>query len=90
MKAGVERRDLLQQARHQLAPAAHRCAGNVVDRLVGVELDALAAGVGQRVDHMSPNVQQSQFEHLEQADRAGADDDGVGLDEILSGPRRHG
>src|SRR5205085_1249461 len=53
---------------------------DVVDRLVGIKLDALAAGVRQRVDDVGLDLQQAQLEHLEEADRAGPDDDGVGFD----------
>ena len=54
--------------------------GNVVDRLVGVQLDALAAGCGQCVDDMGADVLQPQLEDLEQADRPGADDQRIALD----------
>jgi hypothetical protein len=60
-------------------------AGDVVDGLVGIELDGLAAGVGQRVDDVGLDLEQAEFEHLEQADGAGTDDDGVGLDRALVG-----
>ena len=76
----VERLDLLEQRVGQFLAGAHRHRRDVVDRLVRVELDALAARRGQRVDDVRLDLQQAQFEDLEQADRAGADDDGVGLD----------
>src|SRR5262249_13140352 len=44
-------------------------------------LDALAAGMRQRVDHVRLDLEQPQLEHLEQAHRAGADDDGIGFDD---------
>ena len=81
MKAGAERLDLLQQPLGQLAPGAVRHGRDVVDRLVGVELEALAAGMRQRVDDCGAHLLQAELEHLEQADRAGADDQRVGLDD---------
>ena len=80
VEGGAERLDLLEQGIGQLLPGAHRNGGDVVDRLVGVQLDRLAAGHSQRVDHVRLDLQQAQLEHLEQPHRAGADDEGVGLD----------
>ena len=74
-----ERVDLLRQRGGQFAAAGGDHAGHVVDRLVGVQLGALAAGVGQSVNGVAMDVQQTQLEDLEQADWAGADDQGVGL-----------
>ena len=54
-------------------------AGNVVDRFVGIKLDRLAADSGQRINHMGLDFEQTKFEHLEQGNRAGADDDGIGF-----------
>ena len=64
---------------------AHRQAGQVVDGFVGVELDALAAHVGQAVDDVGLDFEQAELEDLEQPDGASADDDGVSLDHLLSG-----
>ena len=64
------------------------CAGdlrdrrNVVDRLLGIKLGALAADLVEDVDEMALDVEQAELEHGEQADRAGADDEHVGLDRI--------
>jgi hypothetical protein len=80
VEGGAERLDLLEQVVGQFLAGAHGHGRDVVDRLVGVQLDALAARVGQRVDDVGLDLQQAQLEHLEQAHRAGADDDGVGLD----------
>ena len=76
----LERRGLLHQPVDQLLPAAHRDAGDVVDRLVGVQLARLPAGLGQGVDDVGADLQQAQLEHRKQAHRAGADDEGVGVD----------
>ena len=83
VKGGAEGFDLPQQAVGQLLAGAHGHGGNVIDRLVGIELDALAAGIAERVDHMGLDLQQAELEHLEQAHRAGAHDDGIGLDRAI-------
>ena len=49
MKNGVEGLDLLLQLRGQLAAGAQRYAGDVVDGLVGIERNALAAHLRQAV-----------------------------------------
>ena len=56
---------------------AYRHRGNVVDGLVGIELGALAADRGQRVDDFGAHAEQAQLEYLEEADGACADDDGI-------------
>jgi hypothetical protein len=78
----MERLDLLEQVVGQLAAGAHRHGRNVVDRLVGIELDALAAGIGQGVDDVRLDLQQPELEHLEQPDGAGPDDERVGVDDL--------
>ena len=55
---------------------------NVVDRLLRIELGALAADLVEDVDEMRLHVEQAELEHREQADRARADDEHVGLDGI--------
>jgi hypothetical protein len=80
VEGGAEGFDLLEQVVGEFLAGAHGHGRDVVDRLVGVQLDALAAGVAQRVDDVGLDLEQAEFEHLEQADRAGADDDGVGFD----------
>ena len=80
MQLRFERLDLLQQPVDQFLRPAHRQCRNVVDRLVGVELGALAARVLQRIDHLGADAQQAELEHLEQAAGSGSDDhrlDGV-------------
>ena len=72
--------DLLQQPVDQLLGTANRQRRDVVDRLVGVELGTLSAGVAQRVDDVRADPEQSQLKHLEQSAGSGADDDGFGAD----------
>ena len=76
----LERGDLFAQLLSQLATGADLGAGNVVDRLVGIQLHALATAVGQCVDQMRMNSLQAQLKDLKQADRARADDDRIGVD----------
>ena len=90
MQAAAERLYLLRQALDQFAAGAERQARDVVDGLVGVQLDALAASVRQRVDEMAANFLQAELENLEQADRAGADDQRIRVDRLCRGlDRRH-
>ncbi|MNV74268.1 hypothetical protein D3C71_1674750 [compost metagenome] len=72
-----KRGDLPEQQRRQLAPSAHGHARNVVDGLVAIQLDALAACMGQRVDQMGLEALQAQLEHLEQTHGACTDHDGI-------------
>ena len=72
--------DLLHEPVDQLLGAAHRQRRNVVDRLVGVELRALSAGVPQRIHDLGADPEQPQLEHLEQPAGTCADDDDLGGD----------
>ena len=65
----------LQEPVDQLLPAADRKRRNVVDRLVRIELGALAARVRERIDHVAADAEQSQLEHLEQPAGARSDND---------------
>ena len=50
--------------------------GNVVNGFVAIQLDALVAGKG----NVHPRCRKSPSEGLEQTDRPGADDEGIGGD----------
>src|SRR5450830_690 len=80
MESRIKRFDLLEQVVGQFLACAHRYGRNVVDRLVRIQFDALAADIGERVDNVRLDFQQAQLKYLEQADRACADDDGIGFD----------
>ena len=82
MEGRAERLDLLRQRVDQPLAGDDRIAGNVVDRLLRIELGALPADLGQDVDEMGLDVEQAELEDGEQADRAGADDDGVRLNDL--------
>ena len=82
MEGRIERLDLLHQRVGQALAGDLRDAGNVVDRLLGIELGALAADLVEDVDEMRLHVEQAELEHREQADRARADDQRVGLDDF--------
>ena len=62
----------------QLLAGADRDARNVVDRLLGVKLGALAARPVENVDQMGFQLGEAKLKHGEQADRARANNDNVG------------
>ena len=70
----IERRGLLLQLLDQVGGIDRGIAGDVVDRLLGIQRGALPAGGLQRVDDVALHFQHAAFEHREQADRARADD----------------
>ena len=76
----IEGPDLLHEPVDQLLGAAHRQRRYVVDRLVGVQLGALSAGVPQRIHHLGTDPEEAQLEHLEQPAGTCADDDDLGGD----------
>ena len=80
VEPGMKRLDLFQQAVDEFLRAANRQRGDVVDRLVGIELRALAAGMRERVHDLALHAEQAELEHGEESDRAGADDHAFGLD----------
>ncbi len=85
MKLRTERLDLLHQVVDQPLRGAIGNAGNVVDRLLGIELGALAADLVEDVDKMRLHVEQAELEHREQPAGARADDEDVGLDRFSHG-----
>ena len=78
MEDRLERLDLLEQPVGQLLAGADRDARNVVDRLLRIELGALAARPVENVDQMGFQLGQAELKHGEQADRACANNDNVG------------
>ena len=80
MEVGLEGANLLRETLDELVRTHHRQRRDVVDRLLRVERGALPADLRQGVHDMCMNPEQPQLEDLEQAARAGADDDHVGLD----------
>ena len=78
VKGWMERLDLQHEVVDQPLRGHHREAGNVVDRLLRIEFGALAADLGQNVDQMRLDVEQSELEDREQPRRPGADDRDVG------------
>ena len=83
MKRRLERLDLFEQVVDQFLTAADRNAGNVINRLVRVELRALPSDDPHRIDDVRLDAQKTQFEYLEQTDRTRAHDQGLGLDDFL-------
>ena len=91
MEGRVERLDLLHQRVGQAMAGDVGDAGNVVDRLFGIELGALAADLVEDVDEVRLDVEQAELEYGEQADWPRADDQNVGLDRFTHRrPRRPG
>ena len=80
MELRIERLDLLHQPVGQFLAGDDGQARNVVDRLFGIKLGALAARPVEDVDQMAFEIQQPQLEHGEQADGARADDGDIGFD----------
>ena len=80
MELGAEGLDLLHQPVGQFLAGDDGQAGNVVDRLLRIQLGALPARPVEDVDQMAFEVQQTQLEHREQSDGARADDCDVRLD----------
>ena len=76
--SGLERPDLLEQPVGQLLAGADRHARDVVDRLLGVKLGALAARPVENVDQMGLQLGEAELKHGEQADRTCANNDHVG------------
>ena len=76
---GLEGGDLVCEPGGQLVAGAHRYARDVVDGFVAVQLYALAARVRQCVNDVGHQALQAQLKHLEQADGARADHDGIGF-----------
>ena len=60
---------LLQQVFSQLSRRVHRNSRNIVNRLLGVELHALAAHIPKRIHHVAFHLQKTEFENLKQPDR---------------------
>ncbi len=83
MELGIEWLDLLHQGVDQFFSAADRYAGDVVDRLVRVELGALATGDTHRVEDVRLDAQQAEFENLEDSYRTCADYEGIRFDDLV-------
>ena len=63
MKLRAERLDLLHQRVDQPLRRDLRDRRNVVDRLLGIKLGALAADLVEDVDEVRLDVEQAEFEH---------------------------
>jgi hypothetical protein len=85
MKHGIERLDLRHQRLGETVAGDVGDAGNVVDRLLGIELGALAARLVEDVDQVRLHVEQAELEHREQPAGARSDDQHVGLDGLVHG-----
>ena len=75
MKRGLKGLGLLQQSIDQFLCAADRQRRNVINRLIGIKLRALTAGLAQGIDDVSADPKKPQLEDLKQSHGTGADDD---------------
>ena len=80
MEGRVEGGGLFLEIRDQIARIDARKTRNIVDRLFRIKRGALPADFIQRVDHMGLDAQHAELENGEQADGAGADNNGIGLE----------
>ena len=81
----VEGLRLFDQAIDEFLCAADGQRRNVVDRLVRVQLGTLPAGLRQRIDDVRRDAEEAEFEDLEQARGAGANDDCFCVDGVAHG-----
>ena len=81
----IERLDLLHQALGEALAGDHRDAGNVVDRLLGIQFGALSADLVQDVDQMHLDVEQPEFKHGEQSAGARANNKDIGFNRFAHG-----
>src|SRR5690606_10868977 len=73
--------ELVEQPVDYLLAREHGNRRNVVDRLVGIQLGALAARLRQRIHELGPQAEQAELEYLEQAAGTRPDDDDVSGDQ---------
>src|SRR3990170_4505923 len=78
MEDGLEGPDLLQEPVGQLLAGADGQTRNVVDRLLGVKLGALAARPVENIDDMGLEPRQPKLEGGKQAHRSRANNDDFG------------
>ena len=64
MERRMERFCLFQQPIDQFLSAANRQRGDIVDRFVRIQLGALPADLGQRIDDVRLDSEQTEFENL--------------------------
>src|SRR5262249_13478421 len=79
MELRAERLDLRHQLIDQALRSAVGNARNVVDRLLRIELGALATDLVENIDNMRLHIEQAQFEHGKEPAGPGPDDEHVGL-----------
>src|SRR5690606_40300326 len=89
-KRRVERFDLLEESVDQLLRTANGQRGNVVNRLVRIQLAALPARVLQRIDDVRVDAEQTELENLEQAAGSRPDNDDIRLNRAFDQRLRWG
>src|SRR4029077_8892973 len=89
MEGGMKRLDLLHQSIGDAVASDVRNPRDVVDRLLRIELGALATDLVEDIDEVRLDIKQAKLEHREQADRARADDQNIGLDRLTHNSSSH-
>lgn len=74
---------LLEKIFREFIGSANRNGGDVVDRLGGIQLDALSADIAQRINHVALNLKKAEFKNLEKANGTGANNNGIGFDKFV-------
>ena len=74
---------LLEEVFGELIGGADRNRRDVVDGLGRIKLHALAANGAQRINDVALDFKKAKLKNLEEADRTGADDDGIGFDHFI-------
>ena len=80
METGTEGLDLLHQPLGQLLARDDGKSRNIVDRLLGIKLGALAAGTIEDIDDVRLDIEKAQLENSEETARSRSDDDGICFD----------
>src|SRR5207249_11676128 len=79
----MKRLDLIEQPVGQFATGDHRHARNVVDRLLWIELGALAARAVENVDHVTFDIEKAELENRKQPAWPCANDNRVGGNHLV-------
>src|SRR5262249_15616236 len=80
VKGRAERLDLRQQGIADALPSDVGNARNVIDRLLGIELRALATDLVENVDDVRLHVEETELKYRKEPAWSGPDDEHVALD----------
>ena len=82
MELRTERLDLLHELIDQALRGNLRDRRDVVDRLLRIELGALAADLVENIDQVGLHIQEAQFEDGEKSARTRTNNQHIGLDRV--------